>query len=234
MASQHDPAPPHFSFESLRVNLRRWGELWPAAREAGGRGQRAVERARSLLADDVVLPDDAIRTAKRDAAVRQAEEAARVVEEYQALVEAIRARAPAAATAAERAGLDAAPLLLFAQDLDERLWEAARAVVERLSARVAPGARTPKDEPPEAAGDDLPPEWDRDDFEERLQKRPRDLLRYMLSRDRAQVQDIEDAVWGGPVTDAAVRTAICRANDFLRRQGYHRVLAKGDDLVRWQ
>jgi hypothetical protein len=90
--------------------------------------------------------------------------------------------------------------------------------------------------PPDAEdGPELPEQWDRQAWEE-LQALPRRLLLHMLGRDRDTVANVAAAVWGtDQVRDGAVRAALSRANTFLQKQGYARVLTKprGEGIIRW-
>jgi hypothetical protein len=71
----------------------------------------------------------------------------KAIQDYDALIERIGRNARPVARAAEKAGLDSSPLSLFAEEAarigrpDDRRWEEARAVVERLAAREPEAAK---------------------------------------------------------------------------------------------
>src|SRR5262245_27943123 len=116
------------ALESLRADLRRWPGVDAACRVAVPLIREYQDRLRRQGFDDQVDPDPRNvreRADWLDTYAGPVRRRLRTVEEWDALVERIKTHAPAVAAAAERAGIDAAPLLLFAADLDERQWEAA-------------------------------------------------------------------------------------------------------------
>jgi hypothetical protein len=118
--------------------LRRWAELRPDIDRAARVCLDWRERFKRFDADNLVDPANAEDRADWLATYQPAaERALGVVQEYDALTKAIERQSREVAMIAERSGIDSAPLLLFAADLDERHWEAARAVVERVRARRA-------------------------------------------------------------------------------------------------
>jgi hypothetical protein len=125
------------ALESLRENLRRWGELHRRAAGAARVVSAWKERQERLDFDNRVDPANAAeRTAQLEADGRflgRDGGELQTVEEYTALVEAFQQGAPAVAAAAEGAGIDTGALLLFVADLDDRHLEAARTVVERVA-----------------------------------------------------------------------------------------------------
>jgi hypothetical protein len=140
---------------ALRHNLLRWSELLPQSRhacdalEAFLRAAETFDSANAL--DDACFDEpDALADRRADLAklrdLNKADRADRlatlhhsatiwlpVAQEYGELVTSIKQQASIIAANAEKAGIGSAALLLFAADFDERLWEAARAVVERTS-----------------------------------------------------------------------------------------------------
>lgn len=87
----------------------------------------------------------------------------------------------------------------------------------------------------ERKDDQLPwggPEWDD------LQPQTRRLLRYMNGREKAEVTDLTEDVWGkesAEVKDGAIHVAINKANHFLAKQGHPRTLTKvrGEPFIKW-
>ena len=93
-----------------------------------------------------------------------------------------------------------------------------RAVIERLESAVAP-------------------DWSGDLWDE-LTGVAKSLLTYMAKRESAELCDLADPVWGKNDTRLglqAVKQALHKANDFLGRFGYHRVLRKrrGKPVIFW-
>jgi hypothetical protein len=140
------------ALQTLPESLSRWGELYPRAREATETVKGIKRRTEWLAHDNGLDPDGAeARTSRLAADVRQRfEPELRITEDYQAFVEALRRDARVVAAEAEKAGIDAGPLLLFAEELganhaDAALrLEEARAVAARasvlLDAATAPHA----------------------------------------------------------------------------------------------
>jgi hypothetical protein len=84
----------------------------------------------------------------------------------------------------------------------------------------------------------VPPEWQRDDWED-LEQMVRRLLRYMHNRDSADVNDVCEEVWEKPPADvsrSAINTAVSKANSFLNKREYPRLLSKvrGENVIRWE
>jgi hypothetical protein len=103
--------------------------------------------------------------------------------------------------------------------------------IESVSDEVAQllGAR----KPPESAS--IPPEWSGtawDDLTPLLKR----LLNYMYDRERVNITDLEIEVWGKDISDAALQTALSKANNFLLTIRHPRTLEKvrGEPVVRWQ
>jgi hypothetical protein len=72
-----------------------------------------------------------------------------------------------------------------------------------------------------------------------LERTPRLLLRYMESRETADIPEMCLSVWGKDYADLgeqALPTAISKANHFLRKQKHPRLLHKGrgEPLIRWK
>jgi hypothetical protein len=122
-----------------------------------------------------------------------------------------------------------------------RLLQALHALAAQLPVVETPALLKPREgktavEPGNGDDDLLPPEWDRTAWEE-LQPLPRRLLKHMLGRESDAISNVAEAVWGtGRVRDRTINTAVCRANDFLQKQGYSRVLTKPryEGVVRWE
>ena len=99
-----------------------------------------------------------------------------------------------------------------------RFLPVVRAVIERLESAVAP-------------------DWSGDLWDE-LTGVAKSLLTYMAKRESAELCDLADPVWGKNDTRLglqAVKQALHKANDFLGRFGYHRVLRKrrGKPVIFW-
>jgi hypothetical protein len=141
---------------ALANNLRRWRELYPRALGAWHTAQKWKARRERLDFDNRVDPEGAaLRTARlaADAPAGSVD----TLEEYTSLLEAIRKQAPRVAAMAEQAGIDAGPLLLFAEEPTPDRCEAARAVAARASvrgARVGAGSRRPRPPGKQAADRD--------------------------------------------------------------------------------
>jgi hypothetical protein len=94
-----------------------------------------------------------------------------------------------------------------------------------LGARKAPGEEG-----------SVPPEWSGPAWEA-LEPLPRRLLMHMNGRERADVRDLETAVWGkDAVSEAALYGAINKANEFLNKIASRQMLGKvrREAVVRWQ
>jgi hypothetical protein len=91
---------------------------------------------------------------------------------------------------------------------------------------------------PGAGGPVVPPEWEGDDWEA-LDPKVRQLLLHMRGRDEADLQELCLAVWGkdsADVSEAARETATSKANNFLRKREFRRLLRKvrGENRLRWK
>jgi hypothetical protein len=80
----------------------------------------------------------------------------------------------------------------------------------------------------------VPPEW-RDGWEDEGSNTRR-LLLHMRGRDRAEIDDVYEQVWGGSYTtdkSNAVNTAISRANKFLGKTQSPRRLSREGHVICW-
>jgi hypothetical protein len=119
----------------LRVNLWRWGELRQDAQRAAAIIRGLQQRSDNLPFDNRLDPNSANeRSAQLEADLRRAEPEFQVLRAFAEIIAAINQQAPAVAGAAQCRGINSAALGLFVVDLNERHWEAARAVVAQLSA----------------------------------------------------------------------------------------------------
>jgi hypothetical protein len=103
--------------------------------------------------------------------------------------------------------------------------------IESVSDEVAQllGAR----KPPESAS--IPPGWSGTAWDS-LTPLLKRLLNYMYAKEQADITDLETDVWGKHISDAALQTALSKANNFLLTIRHTRTLAKvrGEPVVRWQ
>jgi hypothetical protein len=81
----------------------------------------------------------------------------------------------------------------------------------------------------------IPPEWSGTAWDS-LTPLLKRLLKYMYERQQADITDLETDVWGKDISDAALQTALSKANNFLLTIQHPRTLAKvrGEKVVRWQ
>jgi hypothetical protein len=60
------------------------------------------------------------------------------------------------------------------------------------------------------------------------------LLLYMQTRESAAIDELYEHVWcRSRVSNAAIKTAISKANHFLAKQGHPSSLSKRESAVRW-
>jgi hypothetical protein len=88
------------------------------------------------------------------------------------------------------------------------------------------------------SGEKLPTDWSGDDWEAQ-EPQTRRLLHYMNGRERADLRDLCPEVWGkdlADVSDAALRTTISKANNFLGMVEAERRLKKirNEPYLRWK
>jgi hypothetical protein len=125
------------------------------------------------------------------------------------------------------------PAKLLRDDLKKRLEEVS---AEREASRDVAGPKEAGATREDIDDDRLPPEWDRQAWEE-LQGQTRRLLRYMQGREREELAKLVDEVWGtDQVKQGTIRTAVSRANKFLQKQrGERRTLEipRREGIIRW-
>jgi hypothetical protein len=121
--------------EALRTALPYWHELCQAHFAELEEVRHAKEHILTVKINNSGssdAADDPINNAKLRSAQGRVKRGVRTAKAYGKVVKIIEATVPVVAVAAEQAGMDAAPLLLFAADMDPRYWQPARALVEQL------------------------------------------------------------------------------------------------------
>jgi hypothetical protein len=106
---------------------------------------------------------------------------------------------------------------------------------ERVRARLTAAEGASKGRPAEKLASAFP--WEDDDWDD-LTPLTRRLLKYMGDRERADITDFVEAVWGkdyGGVNDPAIHAAVSRANRSLAKHNYphHLTKPRGESIVRW-
>jgi hypothetical protein len=82
---------------------------------------------------------------------------------------------------------------------------------------------------------DEPPEWFGNEWDA-LEPLPRRLLLHLRGKERVTVEDLIDQVWGrepATVSDNAIRTALSKANAFLRAINSNHHLSRAEGIVYW-
>jgi hypothetical protein len=135
---RHKSQSHHFiaAVKALRTALPYWHDLCRAHFAEVEEVQQAKEHIQTIKENHSRSRDvaaDRINNAKLRSAQRRVKRGVRTARAYGKVRKIIEASVPVVAAAAEQAGMDSAPLLLFAADLDPRYLEQARALVEELS-----------------------------------------------------------------------------------------------------